>query len=138
MLNSKSLIGAEGELALSPARRKWQRFRRNRRGFYSLFLFLVFFILSLGAEFISNDKPFLVVYQGNYYFPIIKTYPETTFGGIFETETDYKDPFFFELMREGQNRAFFPPNRHYFDTINYALDVPVPSPPSKREPTWHR
>ena len=80
---------------------------------------------------ISNDKPFLVIYESNYYFPLFKTYPETTFGGIFETETDYRDPFFAEQMQEGQNRAFFPPNHHYFDTINYELDVPVPSPPTR-------
>ncbi|MEJ2135892.1 MAG: ABC transporter permease, partial [Desulfofustis sp.] len=116
---------------VSPARRKWQRFRKNRRGFYSLVIFLVLFVFSLAAELISNDKPFFVVYQGEYYFPIFRVYPETTFGGIFETEADYKDPFFIELKQEDQNRAFFPPNRHKNDTINYALDVPVPSPPTK-------
>ena len=116
---------------VSPARRKWLQFRANRRGFYSLIIFTVLFVISLGAELISNDKPFLIVYQGSYYFPLFKTYPETTFGGIFETETDYKDPFFVELMEEDQNQAFFPLNRHYYDTINYELDVPVPSPPTR-------
>ncbi len=115
---------------MSPALRRWQRFRRNKRGFYSLIIFLALFFVSLGAELISNDKPFLVIYQDSYYFPIFKTYPETTFGGIFETETDYKDPFFTELMNEGDNRAFFPLNRHYYDTINYDIDVPVPSRPT--------
>lgn len=115
----------------SPAKRKWQRFRRNRRGYYSLVIFLVLFLVSLGAEFISNDKPLLVIYQDNYYFPLIKSYPETTFGGIFETETDYKDPFFTDTMGEPGNRAYFPPNQHYFDTINYDIDGPVPSPPTR-------
>ncbi|MEJ2520706.1 MAG: ABC transporter permease [Desulfuromonadales bacterium] len=115
----------------SPARRRWRQFRKNRRGFFSLVLFLVLFIFSLGAELISNDKPYLVIYQGNYYFPMVKQYPETTFGGIFETETDYKDPFFTELMREQGNRAIFPPNRHDYNTINYDIDGPVPSPPTR-------
>ncbi len=88
-------------------------------------------MFSLGAELISNDKPYLVIYQGSYYFPLVKQYPETTFGGIFETETDYKDPFFTELMREPGNRAIFPPNRHDYNTINYAIDGPVPSPPTR-------
>lgn len=122
---------AAGGRINSPLKRKWQRFRRNRRGYYSLIVFLALFLFSLGAEFISNDKPFLVIYQGNYYLPLFKSYPETTFGGIFETETDYKDPFFEEQMRGAGNRALFPPNRHYFDTINYDIDVPVPSPPTK-------
>lgn len=107
------------------------RFKRNRRGFYSLIIFLVCFVLSLGAELISNDKPFLVVYEGHYYFPLIKTYPETTFGGIFETETDYRDPYFDEVMEAEGNRAYFPINRYYFNTINYDITGPVPSPPTR-------
>lgn len=131
MLISNESNAVFANRTVSPARRKWQRFRRNRRGFYSLVIFSVLFVFSLGAELISNDKPFLVVYQGEYYFPIFRVYPETTFGGIFETEADYKDPFFIELMQEEQNRVFFPPNRHKYDTINYALEVPVPSPPTR-------
>ncbi|NNK15246.1 MAG: ABC transporter permease [Desulfofustis sp.] len=131
MLNSKGSAVVHADRTVSPARRKWLQFRANRRGFYSLVIFSVLFVLSLGAELVSNDKPFLIVYQGTYYFPLFKTYPETTFGGIFETETDYKDPFFVELMKEDQNRAYFPLNRHYYDTINYELDVPVPSPPTR-------
>ncbi|RZW22511.1 MAG: ABC transporter permease, partial [Desulfobulbaceae bacterium] len=131
MLNSKGSAVVHADRTVSPARRKWLQFRANRRGFYSLVIFSVLFVLSLGAELVSNDKPFLIVYQGTYYFPLFKTYPETTFGGIFETETDYKDPFFVKLMKEAQNRAYFPLNRHYYDTINYELDVPVPSPPTR-------
>jgi len=112
-------------------RRRWRRFRKNRRGFVSLVIFLALFVFSLGAELVSNDKPYLVIYQDNYYFPIIKHYPETTFGGIFETETDYRDPFFVDLMLEEGNRAFFPPIRHDFNTINYEVDGPVPSPPTR-------
>ncbi len=94
-------------------------------------IFLWLFVFSLGAELISNDKPYLVIYQGSWYVPIVKQYPETTFGGIFETETDYRDPFFTELMREPGNRSFFPPNRHDYNTINYTIDGPVPSPPTR-------
>jgi microcin C transport system permease protein len=107
------------------------RFRRNRRGFYSLVIFLIAFITSLGAELISNDKPFLVVYENKYYVPYFKSYPETTFGGIFETETDYRDPYFSEVMAREGNRAYFPLNRYYYDTINYDITGPVPSPPTR-------
>ena len=116
---------------ISPGRRRWLRFRKNRRGFYSLIVFSLLFVISLGAELISNDKPFLVIYQGTYFFPLVKSYPETTFGGIFETETDYRDPFFQELMSREGNRAYFPLNRHSFDTINFQVDGPVPSPPTR-------
>ena len=116
---------------ISPGRRRWLRFRKNRRGFYSLIVFSLLFAVSLGAELISNDKPFLVIYQGTYFFPLVKSYPETTFGGIFETETDYRDPFFQELMSRAGNRAYFPLNRHSFDTINFQVDGPVPSPPTR-------
>ncbi len=72
----------------SLGRRRWRNFRKNRRGYYSLILFGILFILSLLAEVISNDKPFLVQYQGSYYLPLLKKYPETVFGGDFETETE--------------------------------------------------
>ncbi len=110
--------------------RRWLKFRNNRRGFYSLVIFAVLFVLSLGAEAISNDKPFMVRYDNTYYFPIFKTYQETTFGGDFETEADYKDPYILEKITEGDNWAVFPPNTNYYDTINRDLDQPVPSPPT--------
>ena len=130
MLTPKDIDSGAG-YRLTPGRRRWLRFRNNRRGYYSLLLFSVLFVLSLGAEVISNDKPLLVIYQGDYYFPLLSAYPETTFGGTFETETDYKDPFFFDLMKKSEGRAFFPINRHSYDTINYDLDVPVPSGPTR-------
>lgn len=117
---------------ITPGRRRWLRFKRSRRGYYSLLIFSTLFILSLGAELISNDKPFLVVYQGSYYFPMVKDYPETTFGGIFETETDYKDPFFLELIAAENGKAFFPINRHSFNSINFEISGPVPSAPTKQ------
>ena len=80
--------------ALSPLnRRRWENFKRNRRGYWSLWLFLVLFFVSLFAEFIANDKPFLILMNGRAYFPAVITYPETTFGGDFETAADYRDPY---------------------------------------------
>jgi microcin C transport system permease protein len=111
--------------------RRWNRFKANRRGYYSLILFSVFFVLSLGAELISNDKPFLVYYEGGLYCPILRNYPETTFGGDFETETDYRDPYILEKIEAGDNFVLFPLNHFSYDTINLDLDKPVPSPPTR-------
>jgi len=110
--------------------RRWRRFKHNKKGFYSLCLFLVLFVISLGAETVSNDKPFIVIYEGSYYFPIFVSYPETTFGGDFDSETDYRDPYILEKITRPPNSAFFPLNPHSYDSINYNLDQPVPSPPS--------
>ena len=109
--------------------RRWRRFKANRRGYYSLILFSLCFFLSLGAEILSNDKPLLVSYQGSLYFPLIREYPETTFGGEFETETDYQDPFIRQKLTSGNNHALFPPNPHSYASINLQLNQPVPSPP---------
>ncbi len=114
----------------SLTRRRWRLFRRHKRGYYSLILFTIVFTLSMFAEFISNDKPFLVKVQDNYYFPIFQSYPETVFGGDFETETDYLDPFFKELNARPGNYAVFPFNKYIFDTINLNIEGSVPSPPS--------
>lgn len=110
-------------------RRQWRAFRRNRRGFWSLGLFLVLFVVSLGAEFVANDRPVMVLYQGDLYFPVFKTYPETTFGGLFETEANYRDPYVAELIEE-DGWMLWPPIRYSHDTINYELTVPAPAPPS--------
>ena len=81
-------------LAIRPlTRRRVDNFKANRRGFWSLWIFLTLFILSLFAEFIANDKPILVKYDGGYYMPIFKFYPETAFGGQFPTEADFRDPY---------------------------------------------
>lgn len=110
-------------------RRRWRRFRKNRRGYVSLVVFSVLFALSLGAEVLSNDHPLLVRYQGRYYFPVVRTYPETVFGGTFRTETDYLGEFFQKQMKRPGNFALFPPNPYSYDTINFSLREPVPSPP---------
>lgn len=117
--------------AVSLTRRRWRRFRANRRGLVSLAIFLAIFVVTLCAELVSNDKPFLVIYQGHVYFPVLRSYPETTFGGDFDTETDYRDPYIVDRLSSGGNAMFRPLNPHGFDSINQALDQPVPSPPSR-------
>jgi microcin C transport system permease protein len=120
----------EETIHISPGRRRWNRFKRNKRGYCSLLIFGLFFGVSLCSEVISNDVPFLVIYKGRYYFPLFKMYPETVFGGVFETETDYQDPFFLEQMRNGGNRVFFPFNRQSYNSINLNIDGPLPSVPT--------
>ncbi len=115
---------------LSPGRRAWLRFRANRRGFLSLWIFSIAFVLSLGAELLSNDRPIVASYQGTLYWPLLQTYPETTFGGDFRTPTDYLDPFIREQLSTGGNWALWPPNDYRFDTINYFAPSPNPAPPS--------
>ena len=110
-------------------RRRLQNFRANRRGVWSLWTFLALFGLSLGAEVIANDRPLVVRFDGAFYFPIVRTYPETTFGGIFPTEAVYRDPAVGALIRE-KGWLLWPPIPFRYDTINYDLPVPAPAPPS--------
>ncbi len=114
----------------SLARRRWRNFKKNRRGYWSLLLFAVLFILSLFAEFLSNDKPFLIKYEGSWYFPIVKSYPEIAFGGDFATETDYRDPYILEKLTAPGNKVFFPPNPYSSSSIDLDLGEAVPAPPS--------
>ena len=109
--------------------RRWDNFKANRRGWWSLWLFLFLFIGSLGAELIANDKPLLIRYDGHWYTPAWTLYPETTFGGDFETEADYRDPYITELI-EAKGWILWPPIRYSYQTINYDLPVPAPAPPS--------
>ncbi len=115
---------------MSPGRRAWLRFRANRRGYVSLWIFSIAFILCLGAEFLSNDAPILVRYEGQWYVPQFKVYPETTFGGDFRTKTDYLDPFIQTRLSAGGNWAWWPLNQYSFDTLNYFAPSPNPAPPS--------
>ncbi|RLC96707.1 MAG: ABC transporter permease [Chloroflexi bacterium] len=115
----------------SLTRRRWYSFRQNKRGFYSLSFFLVLFLLSIFAEVLSNDKPFLVKYNGELYFPILHVYPETVFGGDFESEADYKDEYILKKLSEDGNFVVFPFNPHSYNSINLTLDQPVPSPPTR-------
>ncbi|MEY2681598.1 MAG: hypothetical protein RIQ66_159 [Pseudomonadota bacterium] len=116
--------------SLSPGQRAWLRFKRNRRGVLSLWIFLIAFVISLFAEVISNDRPLIVVYQGETYFPLLQSYPEKTFGGDFETPTDFLDPFIERSIREGSNWAIYPLNRYSFTSLNYFAPSPNPAPPS--------
>jgi len=116
---------------LSPLnQRRFARFRANRRGWWSLHIFLVLFVLSLGAELIANDKPLVVSYQDELYFPVFKRYAETEFGGEFPIEADYRSPYVRELIEEAGGWMLWPPIPYSYDTINYDLQVPAPAPPS--------
>lgn len=116
--------------SLSPSRRAWLRFKADRRGYWCLRILAVLFGLSLFAEILSNDKPIIVRYEGQTYFPLFKTYPEATFGGDFITPTDYLDPFIAERISAGDNWAIYPPNRYRFDSLNYFAPSPNPAAPS--------
>ena len=110
-------------------RRRLDNFRANRRGYYSLWVFAVFFVLTLFAEVVANEKPLLVSFNGEWLFPVLQVYPETAFGGEFETEADYRDPFVQELIAE-QGWAVWPLIPFSYTTINYDLPAPAPSPPT--------
>ena len=118
------------DTSLTPSQRRWTRFKSNRRGYYSLWIFSILFILSLFAEVWSNDKPLLISYNGNYYYPLFKSYPETQFGGEFDTEADYQDIYIKELLTENGNWVIYPINGYSFNTINYDNARPNPAAPS--------
>ena len=114
----------------SPARRAWGRFRRNRLGYWSLVCFCLLVLLSLAAELVSNDRPLVVRYQGQFYTPVLQSYPETVFGGDFQTPTDYLDPFIRQRLSEPGNWALYAPNPYGPKTLNYFAKSPNPSAPS--------
>ena len=127
--------------SVAPAKRYWiknpiwrsrlNRFRRNRLGMMSLIIFVLVFCLCMAAEFIANDKPLLVNYQGNYYFPILQAYPETIFGGIFETEANYKDPAVQQLI-EADGYYLMPLIPFADQTPNVERTEPYPAPPNRQ------
>ena len=112
-------------------RRRLDVFKANRRGFWSLWIFLILFFISLFAEFICNDKPILVKYEGNYYWPIFKSYPETAFGGVFETEADYRDPAVKTMIKDAGGWTLWPPIRFSYNTQNKTPPMAFPV-----KPTW--
>ncbi len=119
-------------LKVSPlTRRRLRNFRANRRGFWSFWIFLALFVISLFAEFIANDKPLLIRHDGAFYAPILTAYPETEFGGTFETETDYRDPFVIDLIEE-KGWMIWPPIPYSYKTVIRDLDAPSPAPPSAK------
>ena len=111
-------------------RRRLRNFRNNRRAFVSLWVFLALFAITLPAEFIANDKPLLIQYDGGYYFPVFAAYPETDFGGDFETEAEYREPDVQQLIRDKGGWMVWPLIPFSYRTVNYDLKVPAPSPPS--------
>lgn len=116
--------------SLSPGQRIWQRFRSDRRGYLSLIIFSVLFILSLFSELISNDKPLIARYDGQMLFPIAKDYSEKAFGGDFDSPADYLDPFIRQQLARDDNWAIYPLNHYRHDTLNYFAKSPNPAPPS--------
>lgn len=117
---------------LTPANQaRWARFRQHRRGYVSLWLFLLLFVCSLCAELIANDRPLLVQYRGSLYVPALKNYSETTFGGPFTTAADYQDPWLQQQLHDN-GWVLWAPVHFGATTINFASDAPFPSPPSAR------
>ena len=117
-------------MALSAVhRQRWQRFCHNRRGYWSLWLFLLIFLLSLAAELLANEKPLLVRYQQRWYVPLLVDYSEQDYGGVFATAADYQDPWLQQRIAQ-QGWALWAPIRFSDSTINFATRSPFPSPPS--------
>ncbi|WP_075259229.1 ABC transporter permease [Herbaspirillum camelliae] len=116
--------------SISPGRRIWLRFCADRAGYWSLLLFSLLFVLSLGAELISNDRPLVARYQGKLIFPIVQDYSDKSFGGDFDSPADYLDPFIQAQLRKDGNWVLYPPNRYGYNTLNYFARQPNPAAPS--------
>lgn len=117
-------------VAVKPKNTAWQRFKKDRLGYWSLWTFLFLFGISLGAEFVANDRPIIAVYQGKVFFPIWKDYSEKTFGGDFETPTDFHDPAIRANLSSAGNWAIYPPVKYSYLTLNYFAKEPNPAGPS--------
>ncbi len=125
-----AIASAAATPSASPARRAWLRFRRNRLGFWSLLLLSTLFVISLFAELVSNDKPLVVRFESRWYAPVFQQVPDAAFGGDFQTEADYLDPFLRQQFAKPGNLAIFPLNNYHHSTINYFAKEPFPSGPS--------
>jgi microcin C transport system permease protein len=122
---------AKARFRLSPMnRRRLQVFKANKRGYYSFLIFTALFVITLFAEFIANDKPLLVKYDGTLSMPIFKMYTEKQFGGEFETEANYRDPAVQEFIHEKNGWIVWPLIPYSYGTVNRELQVPAPAPPS--------
>lgn len=119
-------------MRLSPLNhRRLQSFKRNRRGYWAFWIFMLLFILSLGAELIANDRPIAVHYDGSWYFPVFKTYPETTFGGDLAFDADYSDPYITDLIKE-KGSLYWPLIPFSYQSIDFELSTSPPSAPNAR------
>ncbi|MBU6234427.1 MAG: ABC transporter permease [Alphaproteobacteria bacterium] len=119
-------------MTLSPiTARRLQQFRANKRGFYSLWVFLLLFFISLGAEFIANDKPILLKYDGHYKMPVFQMVTEKELGGDFDTEADYRDSYVQELVQKKNGWMVWPLIRYSYGTINFDNPKPAPSAPDR-------
>ena len=122
-------IRRRGKPFLSPLnQRRWENFKANRRGYWSLWIFLVLFVLSMFAEFIANDKPVIASYKGEILFPVLVDYPEEKFGG-FLAITDYRDPVISEEI-EANGWLIWPPIRYSYRTVNNDIPEAAPAKPS--------
>ncbi|SMF98879.1 ABC transporter permease [Burkholderia singularis] len=128
---SSRIDAARARVSPSPVRRVWRRFKAQRLGYWSLVIFAVAFAVSIAAPLWSNDKPLVVRYDGHYYFPLLRDYPETVFGGDFPTPADYLDPYVRGKLAAPGNFALYPLNRYHYDTLNYFSTRPNPAPPSR-------
>ncbi len=122
-----------GRFRMSPlTRRRWENFKANKRGYWSLWIISSMVVLSMFAEFIANDAPLVMSYKGELYFPVLFEYPETEFGGVFETEAEYLEPFVKDLIRDGDGWWVFPPIQFSYETIDLYTEGAVPEAPSTR------
>jgi microcin C transport system permease protein len=126
-----SALDPEHARSESPRARAWRRFRRNRLGYVSLVIFCTMVVLSLFAEVLSNERPLVVHYNGEFYFPMVRDYPEKVFGGDFETATDYLDPYIKQKITANGNWAIYAPNPYGAGSLNYFAKDPNPAPPSR-------
>ena len=117
-------------------KRRWESFKANRRGYWSLWIFLIVFILSLFAEFIANDKPIYIHVNGQSFFPAVATYPDTAFGpkgdpNLVGTAADYRDDYLMDLIKKKNGTVVWPPIR-----FSYNTQVSKPPSPFPSKPTW--
>ena len=112
-------------------RRRWATFKAHKRGYWSLWMFVILYLVSLCAELVANDRPLLVWHAGSLYAPVFKAYPETAYGGQFETEADYSDPAVQQLINQ-DGWAIWPIIPYNYETIDYDVDQPLPVGPSRR------
>ncbi len=113
-------------------RRRWLRFKGNRRGWHALILLALLVFISLNADWLASDKPLLVSYQGQWYFPAFEDYPETVFGGELPLPANFREHYLLERIKAGNGQLYWPPIPFDYQSINYQLPQPAPSPPSAR------